>query len=87
MDKGKDSETTEESQTQFGISGPISSAFPTELDHKLNKKLVEVLERFNLFENKEGIQLRQEVLGKLNIIVREWIRKVGIKQVDIQFLS
>ena len=81
--EGNNSETNSEGTQPktYGVTPPISSAIPTELDENLNKSLIKVLEKFNLFEKPEGDLLRQEVLGKLNIIVKEWIRKVCLKRV------
>lgn len=63
----------------FGVTEPISRNPPTAEDLASSEKLVAVLTSFNLFESQEESEHRQEVLGKLNIIIKEWIREVSLK--------
>lgn len=63
---------------QFGTSEPISQTPPEEKDYESTKKLVTVLTDFGLFESEEGNRKRQNVLGKLNDIVMEWMKLVCI---------
>lgn len=66
----------------FGITEPISTAPPTEKDIKLNAALEKTLRDYNLFESAEESRKREEVLGKLNVIVKEWVRQVSVLKVS-----
>jgi hypothetical protein len=39
------------------------------------------LREYNLFESVEESRKREEVLGKLNVIVKEWVRQVSVQKV------
>lgn len=65
----------------LGITEPISLAGPTAQDLKLNTSLEKVLYEYNLFESVEESRKREEVLGKLNVIVKEWVRQVSVQKV------
>jgi poly(A) polymerase len=67
----------------FGVTNPISTAGPTPQDYELTAQLEKVLRDFNLYEGPEEAQKREEVLGKLNVIVKEWVRQVSLKKVVI----
>lgn len=64
----------------FGVTEPISLAGPTALDLKLTEELDKLLRSFGLYESTEESQKREEVLGKLNVIVKEWVRKLSVKK-------
>eukprot|EP00124_Ichthyophonus_hoferi_P002194 Ihof_evm1s140 gene=Ihof_evmTU1s140 len=70
----------EEVVQQYGISKAISTEGPTEADLKLSRELETTLQQFGIFESEDEAELRQEVLGKLRHIVREWIMDVGRKK-------
>ena len=55
---------------------PISKAGPTPEDLQNTKELEELIRRFGAFDDEAGMAHRQLVLGKLNEIVREWIKEV-----------
>jgi poly(A) polymerase len=65
---------------RYGITDPVSLAPPTERDKELTKSLENLLIEFNLFESSEESARREEILGKLNVIVKEWVREVSMKQ-------
>jgi poly(A) polymerase len=44
-------------------------------------ELEKVLREFGLYESDEESQKREEVLGKLNVVVKEWVKKTSIKKV------
>jgi poly(A) polymerase len=67
--------------TYLGITEPINIEPPTARDSKYNAELEKILRDFNLFESIEESRKREEVLGKLNVIVKEWARQVSIKEV------
>ncbi|XP_060685404.1 poly(A) polymerase alpha isoform X2 [Hemiscyllium ocellatum] len=58
----------------YGITSPISLASPKENDYVLTQKLIEALKPFGVFEEEEELQHRIAILGKLNSLVKEWIR-------------
>ncbi|EGC37259.1 hypothetical protein DICPUDRAFT_150175 [Dictyostelium purpureum] len=64
----------------LGVTEPISTSPPSALDLKLSNDLENTLISFNLFESPEESRKREEVLGKLNQIVREWAKQVSIKK-------
>jgi hypothetical protein len=65
----------------FGVTQPITLAGPTPQDKKNTDELEKTLRGFNLFEPNEESRRREEVLGKLNVIVKEWVRQVSLKKV------
>lgn len=65
---------------RFGLSPPISTAAPTPADLTSSKELVELLSKYGLFESPEEALKREEVLGKVNVLVKEWVRQVSLKQ-------
>jgi poly(A) polymerase len=72
---------------RFGVTDPISLAPPTPKDEKLTKHLEQVLKQFNLFESSEESQKREEALGKLNVLVKEWAKKICLKKVNRKYNS
>jgi poly(A) polymerase len=65
---------------RFGVSDPISEDPPTPTDEKLTKLLENVLREFKSFESPEESQKREEALGKLNALVKEWVKQISIKK-------
>lgn len=65
----------------LGITEPISLNEPQAQDLKLTSELEKDLRDFNLFESAEESRKREEVLGKLNVIVKEWVRQVSVQKV------
>ncbi|XP_018427650.1 PREDICTED: poly(A) polymerase alpha, partial [Nanorana parkeri] len=61
----------------FGITSPISLAVPKETDCSLTQKLIETLKPYGVFEEEEELQRRIIILGKLNNLVKEWIREIS----------
>ncbi|KAF2078416.1 hypothetical protein CYY_000283 [Polysphondylium violaceum] len=64
----------------YGVTEPISLATPSSLDLKLSTELENTLRSFNLFESNDQSRKREEVLGKLNEIVKEWAKQTSIKK-------
>eukprot|EP00798_Chlamydomonas_sp_ICE-L_P000588 gene588-2009_t len=54
----------------------LSEAGPAQIDRKLNNNLRKFLEEMNLYETLEESQYREEVLGKLAVVIKEWTTKV-----------
>jgi poly(A) polymerase len=71
-------------KAKLGVTDPISLAPPTIKDSKLTKSLEETLHEFRLFETAEEIQKREEVLGRLNVLIREWVQGISAKRVSIR---
>jgi len=61
---------------QYGITPPILTTPPTDADRYFTDCLERVLRGFNLYETPEQSAKREEVLGKLNQLVREWVQQV-----------
>ncbi|KAB0386538.1 hypothetical protein FD755_001494 [Muntiacus reevesi] len=81
------SQQTQPPQKHYGITSPISLAAPKETDCLLTQKLVETLKPFGVFKEEEELQRRILILGKLNNLVREWIREISeSKGADIDAL-
>uniref|UniRef100_A0A8C4JZQ0 polynucleotide adenylyltransferase n=1 Tax=Dromaius novaehollandiae TaxID=8790 RepID=A0A8C4JZQ0_DRONO len=59
------------------ITSPISLAAPKEFDCMLTQKLIETLKPYGVFEEEEELQRRILILGKLNNLVKEWIREIS----------
>uniref|UniRef100_A0A8C2QCZ6 Poly(A) polymerase n=1 Tax=Cricetulus griseus TaxID=10029 RepID=A0A8C2QCZ6_CRIGR len=64
-------------QRHYGITSPISLAAPMETDSLLTQKLIETLKPFGVIEEEEELQRRILILGKLNNLVKEWIREIS----------
>ncbi|XP_068110268.1 poly(A) polymerase alpha isoform X2 [Hyperolius riggenbachi] len=64
-------------QKIFGITSPISLASPKETDCTLTRKLIDTLKPYGVFEEEEELQRRILILGKLNNLVKEWIRDIS----------
>lgn len=60
---------------------PISLAAPSAKDHALTRDLQSYLQAEGLFESEQESQKREIVLGKLNMLVKEWIRDVSFGKV------
>ncbi|KAL6041167.1 polynucleotide adenylyltransferase [Balamuthia mandrillaris] len=64
---------------RYGMTDPISLAGPKAHDLELTKNLENALrEDFHLFESPEESQQREEVLGRLQAIANEWVKKVSM---------
>uniref|UniRef100_A0A4W5N9G1 polynucleotide adenylyltransferase n=1 Tax=Hucho hucho TaxID=62062 RepID=A0A4W5N9G1_9TELE len=64
-------------QQHYGITSPISLAQAKEADLVLTHRLTEALKPYGVFEEELELQRRIHVLGKLNTLVKEWIRDVS----------
>ncbi|KAB0361078.1 hypothetical protein FD754_005234, partial [Muntiacus muntjak] len=71
------SQQTQPPQRHYGITSPISLAALKETDCLLTQKLVETLKPFGVFEEEQELQRRILILGKLNNLVKEWIREIS----------
>ncbi|XP_072895395.1 poly(A) polymerase type 3-like isoform X2 [Hemitrygon akajei] len=66
-----------QTQKHYGITSSISLALPKENDYVLTQKLIEALKPYGVFEEEEELQHRIAILGKLNSLVKEWIRDIS----------
>lgn len=64
------------SNTAYGISEPISTGGPSELDVVRNRELEKFLADAGLYESHEEAIKREEVLGRLDQIVKTWVKNV-----------
>ncbi|CAN6803656.1 unnamed protein product [Brassica oleracea var. botrytis] len=64
-------------QIRYGITEPISLGGPTELDVIKTKALENYLQDAGLYESNEEALRREEVLGRLDEIVKTWIKKIS----------
>ncbi|KAG9455959.1 hypothetical protein H6P81_000467 [Aristolochia fimbriata] len=61
----------------LGVTEPISLAGPTEFDVIKTRELEKFLADAGLYESQEEAVSREEVLGRLDQIVKTWVRKVS----------
>eukprot|EP01113_Clastostelium_recurvatum_P030799 TRINITY_DN3779_c0_g1_i5.p1 TRINITY_DN3779_c0_g1~~TRINITY_DN3779_c0_g1_i5.p1 ORF type:complete len:778 (-),score=207.32 TRINITY_DN3779_c0_g1_i5:190-2523(-) len=67
--------------TQYlGVTDPISIAQPSASDLKSATELEKVLRNYSLFESDEESRKREEALGKLNVIIKEWSRRISARR-------
>ncbi|KNE61735.1 hypothetical protein AMAG_06537 [Allomyces macrogynus ATCC 38327] len=67
--------------TQFlGVTKPISLAGPTPGEVELTEMLVATLRENGLFESDEEAQKREMVLGRLNVMTKEFVKQVGMRR-------
>lgn len=59
---------------KFGITKPISVAGPTDADLLRNVELEKFLIDSGLYESKEETAKREEVLGRIKEIVKDWVK-------------
>ncbi|KAJ7965916.1 nuclear poly(a) polymerase [Quillaja saponaria] len=60
----------------YGITKPISLAGPTEADLQRNMELEKLLVDSGLYESKEEAAKREDVLSRLNQIVKNWVKQL-----------
>lgn len=61
---------------RYGITKPISVAGPTEADLHRNAELEKSLVDLGLYESREEAVKREEVLGKIDQIVKGWVKQL-----------
>ncbi|XP_034890739.1 nuclear poly(A) polymerase 4 isoform X1 [Populus alba] len=61
---------------RYGIMKPISVAGPTEPDLHRNAELEKFLVDSGLYESKEEAMKREEVLGRIDQIVKDWVKRL-----------
>ncbi|XP_038665109.1 poly(A) polymerase gamma isoform X1 [Scyliorhinus canicula] len=68
---------SQQAQKHYGITSPISLAYPKDVDDTSTRRLIEALKPFGVFEEEEELNHRLVVLGKLNNLVKEWIAEIS----------
>ncbi|KAM1826139.1 hypothetical protein ACFX13_025526 [Malus domestica] len=61
---------------QYGVTKPISTAGPTEVDILRTLELEKFLVDAGLYETKEGVAKREEVLRRIEQIVKDWVKQL-----------
>ncbi|NWR56759.1 PAPOG polymerase, partial [Bucorvus abyssinicus] len=61
----------------YGVTSPISLAYPKGIDFIQTQKLIDAMKPFGVFEDDKELNHRLVVLGKLNNLVKEWISETG----------
>ncbi|KAI4347224.1 hypothetical protein L6164_008054 [Bauhinia variegata] len=64
-------------QQRLGITEPISLGGPTEYDVNKTRELEKYLQDAGLYESQEEAVSREEVLGRLDQIVKTWIKSIS----------
>ncbi|XP_044756486.1 poly(A) polymerase type 3 [Coccinella septempunctata] len=62
----------------LGMTSAISTAYPKPSDVVKTKELIEALKPFDLFESDQELNHRLVILGKLNMLVKQWIKDTSI---------
>ncbi|KAM2016281.1 hypothetical protein ACFX16_046713 [Malus domestica] len=61
---------------QYGVTKPISTAGPTEVDIQRTLELEKFLVEAGLYESKEEVAKREEVLQRIGQIVKDWVKQL-----------
>ncbi|XP_065860785.1 nuclear poly(A) polymerase 1 [Euphorbia lathyris] len=64
-------------QQRLGITEPISLGGPTEYDVTKSRELEKCLQDVGLYESSEEAVSREEVLGRLDQIVKNWVKVIS----------
>lgn len=64
----------------LGITAPINLNPPSDLDLELTASLLQALEELGYTESQEESKKREAVLGRLHLMVKDFVREVGIAQ-------
>ncbi|PIA33446.1 hypothetical protein AQUCO_04100107v1 [Aquilegia coerulea] len=67
-------------QRKLGVTDPISLGGPTDFDRIKTQELEKYLCDAGLYESQEEAVSREEVLGRLDQIVKNWVKTVSHKR-------
>lgn len=67
----------QQQQQRLGITEPISLGGPTEYDVIKTRELEKFLQNVGLYESQEEAVSREEVLGRLDQIVKNWVKVIS----------
>ncbi|KAJ3197264.1 polynucleotide adenylyltransferase [Irineochytrium annulatum] len=59
---------------------PIATNPPTEFEYTVTEQLVATLQKWNQYETEEEAQKREVVLGKLDSIFKDFVKKISLKR-------
>jgi hypothetical protein len=65
---------------KYGTTDPISVIGPSTKDAQISRQLEDYLLKANLFESIEESARREDVLGKLNNLIGQWVHQVSIRK-------
>ncbi|GKV36605.1 hypothetical protein SLEP1_g44716 [Rubroshorea leprosula] len=68
--------TSEAPTKLYGVTKPLSMAGPTEVDLQRTRELEKFLVQAELYESKEEAAKREEVLGRIEQVVRGWVKQL-----------
>lgn len=64
----------------LGVTDPISEAGPTAGELLQTEELEALLRERGAFETPDEAARREDVLGKLDVVCREWCARVGVQR-------
>ncbi|KAF5181023.1 Poly(A) polymerase [Thalictrum thalictroides] len=67
-------------QRKLGVTEPISLGGPSDFDRTKTQELEKYLSDAGLYESQEEAVSREEVLGRLDQIVKNWVKRVSHKR-------
>lgn len=62
---------------QWGLTAPISTNFPTEMELQLNESLLAELKEQKTFESVEETERRRNVLSTMQAVTTRFVKHVG----------
>jgi poly(A) polymerase len=65
---------------QYGVSQPISMEPPTKAEIELTKKLENELKAKDVYETEQELEIRLEVLRRINALVKAWVKHVSVEK-------
>ncbi|KAK6914814.1 polymerase, nucleotidyl transferase domain [Dillenia turbinata] len=74
--KGLNASPSNQPSKKFGVTRPISCARPTSADLQRTLELEKFLFDMGLYESKEEDARREEVLGRIRQIVKDWVKQL-----------
>ncbi|EPS66121.1 hypothetical protein M569_08656 [Genlisea aurea] len=74
---GSTGQNIQATPARIGITEPISTGGPTESDIVKNQELEKFLVDAGLYESREEAVKREEVLGRLDQIVKIWVKNIS----------
>ncbi|KAI9506871.1 Poly(A) polymerase central domain-containing protein [Coemansia spiralis] len=66
-------------EVRYGVTDPISSAWPTKEEEQVTELLLETLRKEGQFESEEESRNREVVLGKIDKLMKEFVYKALLK--------
>ncbi|XP_020244695.1 nuclear poly(A) polymerase 4-like [Asparagus officinalis] len=67
---------TNQALRHYGVTKPISTAGASNVDLQRSVELEKFLVDVGLYESKEEVVKREEVLGQIDQIVKEWVKQL-----------